>query len=114
MSKHPSPVDTSTFPLPSGLPENVKPYRQSPVFDRDTLPEALKRDHSTKAGVWAVIHVLEGSLRYRIADQTVEEILTPQNPGLVKPQQVHAVRANAPVRFMVEFHAADDAGEPHT
>lgn len=113
MSKHPSPVDTSTFPRPLGLPENVTAYRQSPVFDADTLPDALKRDHSTKAGVWAVIHVLEGNLRYRVRDQTVEEVLTPRNPGLVRPQEVHAVRADGPVRFMVEFHAIADAGDPH-
>ena len=35
------------------------PYRSTPVFDETTLPEALRREHRTKAGTWGVIHVLD-------------------------------------------------------
>lgn len=115
MREHPS-VDTSALPLPHGLPPGLRPYRQSPVFDQDTIPEALKRNHRVKAGVWAVIHVLEGALRYRIESPESEQVLTPANPGLVRPQEEHAVAADGPVRFLVEFHAPPetaDAGDPH-
>lgn len=27
------------------------PYRTTPVFDEDSLPEAIRNTHSTKAGV---------------------------------------------------------------
>lgn len=106
-------VDTAHLPVPAGLPAGVRAYSQSPVFDRDTIPDALKRDHSTKADVWAVIHVLDGALRYRVENAQSDEVLTPLNPGLVRPQQPHAVRADGPVRFVVEFYAAGDAGDPH-
>lgn len=111
---HPPPADTSGLPLPAGLPADVRAYRQSPVFTRETIPDALKRDHQTKASVWAVIHVLEGTLRYRITEPAAEHVLTPGNPGLVRPGELHAVSADAPVRFVVEFYAADaGAGDPH-
>src|SRR4051812_31020618 len=43
-----------------------KPYRSTPVFDDQTLPQALRQAHTTKAGVWGVIRVLEGCVRYRV------------------------------------------------
>lgn len=106
-------IDTSRLPLPADLPQGLRAYRQSPVFTQDSIPEALKRNHQVKAGVWAVIHVLEGALHYRIEPAGTEQVLTPQHPGLVRPEELHAVRADAPARFFVAFHAADDAGEPH-
>lgn len=112
--KERQPVDTSGLHLPAGLPENVRAYRQSPVFEQDTIPDALRRNHRTKTGVWAVIHVLAGRLRYRIENPVSEQVLTPQNPGLVRPEEEHAVEADGPVRFVVEFYAASTgAGDPH-
>lgn len=86
------------------------PYSSSPVFDQATLPAALRRDHSTKAGVWGVIRVLEGRLALRFADR--EEVLTPERPGLVRPEEPHHVEPLSEVmRMQVEFHDAEpDAG----
>jgi tellurite resistance-related uncharacterized protein len=89
-----------------GLPPDVAPYKRTPVFDQDTVPAGLLRSHSTKAGVWGVIHVLEGRLRYRIYDPASEQVLTPAAPGIVRPTQLHEVAPLGPVRFFVEFHAA--------
>ncbi len=36
------------------------PYKCTPIFDETTLPPGLRRERRTKAGVWAVIRVLEG------------------------------------------------------
>lgn len=44
------------------LPEGLTPYKRTPVFDQDSLPSALLRDHRTKPGVWGVIQVLDRSL----------------------------------------------------
>jgi len=38
----------------------ARPYRTTPVFDEDSLPEAIRGDHSTKQGVWGLLRVLEG------------------------------------------------------
>ena len=41
-------------------------YKSTPVFDETTLPAALKREHRTKPGVWGVIRVLSGRVRYQV------------------------------------------------
>jgi tellurite resistance-related uncharacterized protein len=101
----------STRTLPAGLTA----YKRTPVFDEQTLPAGLRREHRTKAGVWALIHVVEGALRYRILDPPSEEILTAGMQGLVWPEQPHEVEPLGAVRMFVEFHA-DRAieGGPHT
>jgi tellurite resistance-related uncharacterized protein len=60
-----------------GLPSDLVAYRRSPEFDQNTLPAALQRQHSTKPGVWALIHVVEGKLLYRILDPFGEAVLEP-------------------------------------
>ena len=92
--------------LIAGLPAGVAPYKRTPIFDQDSLPAALRNEHRTKPGVWALIHVIVGRLRYRILDPRSEQILTPGAPGVVQPAQTHAVEPLGSVRFFVEFHAA--------
>ena len=49
-----------------------------------------------KAGVWARIVVLEGSLPFRFLEPHEElVVLTPERPGIVAPTQLH--RAEAPL-----------------
>ena len=82
----------------------TEPYRSTPVFDQDTLPAALRARHSTKAGVWGVIRVLEGELELTYLEPESSVLLTPDNPGLVQPQQPHFVTPRGPMRMQVEFH----------
>jgi tellurite resistance-related uncharacterized protein len=86
-----------------GLPSDLVAYRRSPEFDQNTLPAALQRQHSTKAGAWALIHVVEGKLLYRILDPFGETVLEPGRPGVVQPEQLHEVHPIGPVRLFVEF-----------
>src|SRR6185437_15122654 len=46
------------------LPADVVAYSRTPDFTPETLPEAFKAAHTTKSGVWGVIHVLDGCLSY--------------------------------------------------
>jgi hemoglobin len=92
------------------LPAGMKAYKRTPVFDQESLPAGLRRSHCTKAGVWALIHVLQGSLQYRTFDPASETELTPQKPGVVRPGQLHEVQPLGPVRMFVEFYAAADVG----
>jgi tellurite resistance-related uncharacterized protein len=89
------------------LPAGLKAYKRTPVFDQDSLPAGLRRQHRTKAGVWARVHVLEGRLRYRTFDPTSETVLTPHKPGIIEPEQPHEVEPLGPMRMFVEFYAAD-------
>jgi tellurite resistance-related uncharacterized protein len=87
------------------LPADHVAYRRSPIFDEVSVPDALRSRHTTKAGVWARIHVLEGRLRYRLhAPFDEEQVLDPVTPGVVLPAVEHAVEPLGPVRFYVEFH----------
>lgn len=87
------------------LPAALVHYKSTPVFDQDSVPAGLRRAHSTAAGVWGRIVVLEGSLRYVIEAPAVEEyLLAPGTPGIVEPGVPHHVAIDAPVRFCVEFH----------
>ena len=90
------------------LPAGLAPYRRTPIFDQDTLPAGLRREHRTKPDVWALITVLEGRLCYRVLHPPSERLLLPGNPGVVAPEQPHEVEPNGPVRFFVEFYRAAD------
>lgn len=84
-----------------------EPYRITPVFDERSLPDGLRRDHSTKAGVWGVIRVLDGRLRLFSADGLQD--LSPGRPGLVHPEQKHRVEPLGPMRMQVEFYDREPA-----
>ena len=95
------------------LPPDVAPYSRTADFTETTVPAALLRAHTTKAGVWGLIHVLEGRLAYRIEDPRRppgEVVLSPDTPaGVVEPTILHAVAPLGPVRFFVEFHRRHEA-----
>ncbi len=82
----------------------VEPYRSTPVFDENTLPQALRDRHRTKPGVWGVIRVLEGELHLTYVEPHSEKLLTPGDPGLIAPQQTHFVTARGPMRMRVDFY----------
>lgn len=81
-----------------------KPYRTTPVFDETSLPAALRREHRTKAGAWGVIRVLEGEVIYTTIEPAEEQRLTPERPGLIRPEQTHFVTPAGPMRMQVEFY----------
>ncbi len=87
------------------LPDDVAPYKRTPVFTEETLPDGLRREHATKAGVWGLIHVESGCLRYQIADSdAVVELRPGDPPGVIEPEVLHSVTPIGDVRFFVEFH----------
>jgi len=93
----------------AALPTGLRAYKRTPIFTEATIPEGLRRRHSTKSGVWGVIRVIEGRLRYRILAPPAERILDPDHPGVAEPTQPHEVEPLGAVRFFIEFHARADA-----
>ncbi|WP_409566239.1 DUF1971 domain-containing protein [Methylobacterium sp. J-070] len=89
------------------LPEGLQSYFKSPVFTERSIPPGLCRAHKTKPYVWALIHVIEGELIYRITDKSQEKseirLLPDRPPGLVEPTILHEVEARQAVKFYVEF-----------
>ncbi len=87
------------------LPAQVAPYKRTADFDQTTLPDGLRKDHTTKPGVWGVIHVLAGRLRYIVEPPLArEQVLEPGVLGIVPPEVRHRVVPDGDVRFFVEFH----------
>ena len=93
--------------MPFGELRGLEPYKRTATFDQNTVPAALLNSHSTKPGVWGLICVLSGQLRYRITDprrEATEQVLTSTSePGLVVPTLLHFVEPIGNVEFFVEF-----------
>lgn len=82
----------------------ARPYKRTPIFDEHSLPKGLRRKHRTKPGVWGVIRVLDGRVRYVVIEPASEVILAPGHPGLVLPDQPHLVEPLGPMRMQIEFY----------
>lgn len=86
------------------LPEGFAAYRRTADFDENTLPQALRSRHDTKAGVWALIHLTKGSVEYRVHEPLHRvEVLGPEEPGVVLPEVPHQLAVVGPVELHVEF-----------
>lgn len=93
----------------------LESYKRTPTFTENTVPAGLRTDHSTKEGVWGLIHVTQGRLRYFITDprrEPEEYVLDPgTEPGVVEPTILHRVEPMGSVEFQVEFlRAPSDVG----
>jgi tellurite resistance-related uncharacterized protein len=100
----PNQPSTALPKLPPNLPPDLEAYRRTPIFDEATVPRGLLHRHTTKAGVWGRIEVLEGELVFRVLEPVVrEERLSPARDGIVEPEVPHEVELVGPVRFFVEF-----------
>lgn len=85
------------------LPSGLSPYKRTPVFDETSVPAGLLKDHKTKAGVWGVINVTSGTLRYTIPSQNEVVDLHAGVKGIVEPDVLHHVTPMGAVKFSVEF-----------
>jgi tellurite resistance-related uncharacterized protein len=78
------------------LPDGLAFYRRTPEFMSGTIPAALLRDHNTKPGVWGLIHVTEGELRYCVTDPRRRpdmRLLSPGEPAGVDPPSCRTKRS---------------------
>lgn len=91
------------------LPDDVKAYKKTSVFTKETVPKGLLGRHNTKENTWGLIVVESGSLLYSIYDEqstTVE--LSPGVRGIIEPQVYHKVELlSEDATFYVEFYAVD-------
>ena len=85
------------------LPEGLSAYRRTATFTETTIPAGLLKDHETAAGVWAVIHVESGQLRYVVPSGGDDFVLDSETLGFVVPETLHHVAPLGPVSFFVEF-----------
>jgi len=90
------------------LPEGLKPYRKTAIFDETTIPQALQAAHTIKTGIWGMIHVLCGSLQYTLElQETASRILHAGESAAVPPDIPHHIRPMGPVRCFIEFYRGE-------
>ena len=75
----------------------------SPVFTRDTLPDALKAEHTLAPGRWAVLCVLEGSLRFVNLETGEERTVSAPARVTIRPGLPHRVALEGPLRCRIDF-----------
>ncbi len=85
------------------VPSGLAPYSQSPIFTEKTVPDAFLKDHSTKPGVWGVIHVLSGQLQFTVPSKEEERVISAGGKVIVEPTVPHKVQPMGTVSFQVEF-----------
>ncbi len=96
----------------TALPDDVVAYRRTPTFDENSIPAALLRHHATKAGVWGLIHVEAGKLRYEIEETgETQDIAAGDPPAVIMPAIRHRVSPLGDVRFHVEFLRTPEADD---
>jgi tellurite methyltransferase len=94
-------VRCDQFELPAGF----APYKRTAELDEGSVPAGLLADHTTRRGVWAVIHVVAGSLTYIVEPPLArEQTVGAGGTAIVVPEVRHRVRPEGSVRFFVEFH----------
>lgn len=93
------------MPIPDKLPDGLAAYARSPEFNSENLPAKLQAGHATKAGTWGVLHVLEGTLIYRLEPPRQEQRLVKAGETVVIESEVaHHVRFVEPGRMFIEFY----------
>ncbi len=80
------------------------PYKTTPIFDQDSLPQAIRSQHSTKEGVWGLLRVLAGEVRLVFIDPPRAVQVTPGQPAPIPPQALHHVEVSGPMQMQVEFY----------
>ena len=81
-----------------------------PVWNKDTMPEAVQRKHNTKVGTWGKITVLKGTLKFIELTEEGEIIAehlfeAGANNPMAQPQAWHRVEAATDdVEWYLEFY----------
>lgn len=95
------------------LPEGLEVYKRTPVFTEESLPAGLRREHTTRAGVWARIEILDGVVDYVVsAPVSASFRLDPSRPGIVAPLLPHHLETSGPFRLRVSFLAPAPPARP--
>jgi tellurite resistance-related uncharacterized protein len=73
------------------LPQDVAAYKRTTIFTEIAIPAAPMHEHRTPAGVWALLHVIDGRLPYRTSgpEGSEREIGAGDGPGVIEPERLH-------------------------
>ncbi|HET7155022.1 MAG TPA: DUF1971 domain-containing protein [Hyphomicrobiaceae bacterium] len=94
--------------IKSELPAGLVCYRRTPHFSADNVPQALLSSHSVKTGVWGLLRVVRGRVRYCLDGQAqVGVIVSEGGAAVIAPGVAHHVELlDTLSTFFIEFHRA--------
>lgn len=79
-------------------------YRSTPVFTTDSLPMALRREHSLKAGVWGKLTLISGALCYTDVATGEETRLVSGDSKIIPPESLHYVAPLGAMEMRIDFY----------
>ena len=90
--------------------QQLRCYKELPVWNQQSIPQGFKNQHNTKAGTWAKLTVLKGELRFAMLEESgavqSEHVFTPeQQPSFIEPEAWHKiVSASEDVECQLRFY----------
>lgn len=92
------------------LPKDARTYRCIGPFDADAIPAGLLRRHDLKPGVWGVLTIGAGRIRFCWDDDAGgSRLLAPGDAMLIPPTVPHHLERDGSVRLSIAFHAENSA-----
>lgn len=94
------------FPLcdRAELADGLRVVRTTDVWDERTMPAGLRRSHRVAAGVWGLLRVRQGRLRFRARTRpSLDVVVRPDTPQAIPPGVEHEVEPRGEVSFLIEF-----------
>lgn len=93
--------------IPPRLPHGYELYARSPDFTPENLPDRLRAAHATKPGVWGLLRVTEGAVRFELEPPRSGHVVAHAGQCVVIETDVrHHVSFTEAGRFHVEFYRA--------
>ncbi len=89
------------------IPESARAYTRTKTFTETTVPAKILVNHQTGPGVWGLITVVLGQVRYEIRSTDETHILMPGTPGIVEPEVPHRAKPVGEASFFIEFYRQD-------
>ena len=97
------------------MPDGLELVRSSDVWDEDSIPPGLRRDHRLGPRTWGRLNVLSGRLRF-VPDQETWSVgpadLEAGASQPIPPQMVHHVETDGPVSLRIDFYRVPAAARP--
>lgn len=87
----------------SELPDGASVYKTTAEFDEHTLPAGLRREHTTRGGVWGRAEVLAGTMRFVMPALGIDREVIAGEHAIIPPELEHHVEPRPGLRMRVAF-----------
>lgn len=87
------------------IPDNVKPYAKSPLFNSKTVPDKLLQHHNLKEGTWGLLNVCQGSISFYVDNDGIpQSVLYSGDKYVILPVEFHYINISDDAEFYIEFY----------